>query len=157
MARKVNVPGAGQAKIISPGIAFLLALLTLGLYYIFWFGIRNSELNDYGESFGGTENPLRVSVFLAIVANTIGGLLIVPPFISQWRFYRRIGRAQELAGLDHRISHVTGFLLYVVGLFFLPFEIAYGQHHLNRLWEHVAAEREKAAVGMRGKAPTSAA
>jgi hypothetical protein len=153
VARKVDVPGAGQAKVIQPWVAFLLALVTLGLYYIFWFGIRNSELNDYGESFRGEENPLHVNVFLAIVANTIGGLLIVPPFVSQWRFYKRIGRAQELAGLEHRISHVTGFLLYVIALFLLPFEVAYGQHHLNRLWEHVSAEQEKRALGMRGPAP----
>jgi hypothetical protein len=150
VARKVDVPGAGRAKIINPWVAFLLALVTLGIYYIFWFGIRNSELNDFGESFRGEENPLRVNVFLAIVANTIGVLLIVPPLISQWRFYKRIGRAQELAGLDHRISHVTGFLLYIVAFFLLPFEIPYGQHHLNRLWEHVSAEREKSAQGMRG-------
>jgi hypothetical protein len=157
VAQKVEVPGAGQVKIIKPWVAFLLALVTLGIYYIFWFGIRNSELNDFGLSLGGEKNPLRVSVFLAIVANTIGALLIVPPFVSQWRYYKRIGRAQELAGLDHRISHVTGFLLYLVALFLLPFEIPYAQHHLNRLWEHVAAEREKAAAGMRGVAPTPVA
>jgi len=155
VARKVDVPGAGRTKIVNPWVAFLLALVTLGIYYIFWFGIRNSELNDFGESFGGEENPLRVSVFLAIVANTIGWLLIVPPFVSQWRYYRRIARAQELVGMDHRISHVTGFLLYVVALFLLPFEIPYGQYHLNRLWEHVAAEQERAAIGMRGTAPTA--
>jgi hypothetical protein len=154
VARKVDVPGAGRAKIINPWVAFLLALVTLGIYYIFWFGIRNSELNDFGESFRGDENPLRVNVFLAIVANTIGALPIVPPFISQWRYYKRIARAQELAGLEHRISHVTGFLLYLVALFLLPFEIPYGQHHLNRLWEHVATEREKVSLGMRG--PVSA-
>jgi Domain of unknown function (DUF4234) len=155
VARKLDVPGAGQVKVISPAVAFLLALLTLGIYYIFWFGIRNSELNDYGESFGGDENPLRVSVFWAIVANTIGALLIIPPFVSQWRYYKRIGRAQELAGMEHRISHVTGFLLYLVALFLLPFEIPYAQHHLNRLWEHVAAERDKAHLGMRGTSPTA--
>ena len=31
MARKVDVPGAGQAKIIKPWVAFLLALVTLGI------------------------------------------------------------------------------------------------------------------------------
>jgi hypothetical protein len=71
---------------------------------IFWFGIRNLELNDYGESLAAEKNPLHVNAFLAIVANTIGWLLIIPPFVSQWRYYRRIGRAQELAGMDHRIS-----------------------------------------------------
>jgi hypothetical protein len=153
VARRLDVPGAGHAKLIHPAVAFLLALVTLGIYYIFWFGIRNSELNGYGESFRRNENPLRVSVFWAIVANTIGALLIIPPFVSQWRFYKRIGRAQELAGMEHRISHVTGFLLYLVALFLLPFEIPYAQHHLNRLWEHVDAEREKGRVGMRGTSP----
>ena len=32
MARKVDVPGAGQAKIINPWVAFLLAFLTFGIY-----------------------------------------------------------------------------------------------------------------------------
>jgi hypothetical protein len=80
VAQKVEVPGAGHAKIIRPWVAFLLALVTLGIYYIFWFGIRNSELNDFGLSFDREKNPLRVNVFLAIVANTIGALLIIPPF-----------------------------------------------------------------------------
>jgi len=157
VARKVDVPGAGRTKIVNPLLAFVLALVTLGIYYIFWFGIRNSELNDFGESFGGEENPLRVSVFLAIVANTIGWLLIVPPFVSQWRYYRRIARAQELVGMDHRISHVTGFLLYVVALFLLPFEIPYGQYHLNRLWRHEVSEAQKADLGMRGSPPVAGA
>jgi hypothetical protein len=56
--------------------------------------------------------------------------------------------------MDHRISHVTGFLLYIVAFFLLPFEIPYAQHHLNRLWEYVAGEREKEAMGMRGPVPT---
>jgi hypothetical protein len=36
----VDLPGAAQAKIINPAVAFLLALVTLGIYYIFRFGIR---------------------------------------------------------------------------------------------------------------------
>ena len=139
MARKLEVQGAGTVKVIHPAIAFLLAIVTLGIYYIFWYGIRNSELNDFGMSASPGENQLAVSSFGAIVAITIGGLLIVPPFVSQWRFYKRIARAQELVGLEHPISHVTGILLYTIALFLLPFEVAYAQHHLNRLWEREAA------------------
>src|SRR3954470_24285342 len=153
MARKLVVPGAGTVKVIHPAVAFLLAIVTFGIYYLFWFGIRNSELNDYGMALNPDDNPLRVNVFLAIVANTIGWLLIVPPFVSQWRYYWRIGRAQELSGMEHRISHPTGFLLYLVALFLLPVEIPYGQYHLNRLWEHIAAELGKGASGMRGRPP----
>ena len=148
MARKVQARGAGTVKVINPWLAFLLAIVTFGIYYIFWYGIRNSELNDFGEAASpGNENELAVSPFLAIVAITIGGLLIVPPFISQWRFYKRIGRAQELVGLEHRISHVTGILLFALAFFLLPFEIAYGQHHLNRLWEREAELGARSEVG----------
>ena len=150
MARKVQARGAGTVKVINPWVAFLLAIVTLGIYYIFWYGIRNSELNDFGEAASpGNENELAVSPFIAIVAITIGGLLIVPPFVSQWWFYKRIGRGQELVGLEHRISHVTGILLFALALFLLPFEIPYGQHHLNRLWEReveLSARREVGAA-----------
>jgi hypothetical protein len=49
------------------------------------------------------------------------------------------------------ISHVTGFVLFLVALFFLPFEIPYAQHHLNRLWQFRAGELENRAMGMRGQ------
>jgi hypothetical protein len=71
----------------------------------------------------------------------------VPPFISQWRFYKRIGRAQELVGLEHRISHVTGLLLVALALILLPFEVAYAQHHLNRLWDREAERSERELIG----------
>jgi hypothetical protein len=152
VARKVQARGAGTVKVINPWVAFLLAIVTFGIYYIFWYGIRNSELNDFGLAASpGTKNELAVSPFVAIVAITIGGLLIVPPFISQWRFYKRIGRAQELVGLEHRISHVTGILLFALALFLLPFEVAYAQHHLNRLWER---EAERGARELVGAAPS---
>jgi Domain of unknown function (DUF4234) len=143
VARKLEVRGAGTVKVINPWVAFTLAIVTFGLYYVLWYGIRNSELNDFGEAIGEGENPLHVSPFVALLAITVGGILIVPPFVSQWRFYKRIGRAQELVGLDARISHVTGILLFTLAFFLLPFEIAYAQHHLNRLWEREAYEEEK--------------
>jgi hypothetical protein len=150
MARKVEVRGAGTVKLINPWLAFALAVVTFGIYYIFWYGMRNSELNDFGEALDGPENPLRVGTFGAILAITLGGLLIVPPLISEWRFFKRIGRAQELVGLDHRISHVTGFLLFLLAYVLLPFEIAYSQHHLNRLWEQAAAnlDRQRLETGV---------
>ena len=147
MARKVQVRGAGTVKIINPWVAFLLAIVTLGLYYIFWYGIRNSELNDFGMSLEGSKNQLAVSPLGAILAITLGALLIVPPFISQWRFYRRIGRAQELAGVEHRISHVTGLVLFIIAFFLLPFEVAYTQYHLNRLWEREVDREERHRLG----------
>ncbi len=134
-------------------MSFVLAIVTLGIYYLYWYYASNADLNEYGEQLEEPKNPLRVSAGIALLAITVGGLLIVPPFVSQWRFYKRIRKAQELVGLDPRINHVAGFVLFLVALFLLPFEIPYAQAHLNRLWEHEAAEHEKGGLGLRGEVP----
>ena len=139
MARHVSVRGV-DIKLRRPWVAFGLAIVTLGLYYLYWYYVSNGDLNEYGETLEEEgSNPLRVSAGLATLAVSVGALLIVPPFISQWRFYRRIQKAQELAGIDPKINHVLGFVLFLVALVLLPFEIPYAQGHLNRLWEHEAA------------------
>ena len=149
MARHVSVRGV-DIKLRRPWVAFVLAIVTLGLYYLYWYYVSNADLNEYGERLEEPSNPLRVSAGMATLAVSVGGLLIVPPFISQWRFYRRIRKAQELAGIDPKINHVLGFVLFLIALVLLPFEIPYAQGHLNRLWEHEAGEREKHELGLRG-------
>src|SRR5438132_13900072 len=108
MARRVEIKWGGQVKIINPWIPFLLSFFTLGLYYIFWYGIRNSELNDFGSTLveRPDENPLAVESLGSMAAITIGALVVIPPFISEWRFYKRIGRAQALVGVDDPINPV---------------------------------------------------
>jgi uncharacterized protein DUF4234 len=140
VAETVQVDG-GSAKLRQPWVVFLLIIVTFGIYYFVWYYKTNRELVDFGVG----DSP-----GLSLLAITLGGLLVVPPFVSEWRFFKRIAQAQERAGLDHRISHVTGFLLYLVALILLPFEAVYAQHHLNRLWRHLREERGKADLGMRG-------
>ena len=140
MAEVVPV-GGGSAKLRHPWVVFLLVLVTLGIYYLVWYYKTNRELADYGVG----DSP-----GLSLVAITLGGFLVVPPFVSEWRYYRRIGEAQARARMDHRISHVTGFVLYLIALVLLPFEAVYAQHHLNRLWRHLVEEAQKAELGMRG-------
>lgn len=141
MARTVTVRGA-IVRIRHPWGVFTIAIVTLGIYYLYWYYATNRELRDYG---------IRVVPSLSLYAITVGGLLLVPPFVSEWRYYGRIVRAQEKAGLEHRASHVLGFLLFLVGLVLLPFEAAYAQHHLNRVWQHELDEDEKLRLGMRGQ------
>ena len=138
MARKVDVRGV-EIKLRRPWVAFVLAIVTLGIYYLYWYYVSNGDLNEYGETLEAPSNPVRVSAGLATLAVSVGWLLVIPPFISQWRFYRRIQKAQELAGNEPKINHVLGFVLFLVALVLLPFEIPYAQGHLNRLWEHEAS------------------
>ncbi len=76
-----------------------------------------------------------------MLAISLGGLLIVPPFVSWFRTFGRIETAQEIAGVPERVSPGVGFVLFILALFFLPFEIVYAQRHLNRLWRHELGRR----------------
>jgi membrane protease YdiL (CAAX protease family) len=140
MARTVSLHGH-SVKLRRPWVCFLLALVTLGIYYLYWYYVSNRDLQRDGTD---------VDPVLATLAISIGGLLIIPPFVSQWRFYKRIREAQKDANLDPQINHVLGFVLYLLALILLPFEIPYAQSHLNRLWEHKAGEEQKAEAGLRG-------
>jgi hypothetical protein len=149
MASGIEIPGS-RVKLRNELAVFLLALATLGIYYLFWYYATNRELADYGAA-TGTQDRLGTSPGKSLLAVTVGGLLIVPPFVSEFRYFKRIKSAQEVAGMDHTISHVTGFVLYLIAVIFLPIEIAYAQHHLNRLWRHVASEQDKHDLGMRAE------
>jgi hypothetical protein len=142
VAQSAAVRGA-NVKIRHRWGVFFLVLITFGIYYLVWYYKTNRELRDFG---------IEVRPGLSLLAITFGGLLIVPPFVSEWNYFKRIARAQEIAGLEQRVSHVTGFLLYLLALILLPFEAVYAQHHLNRLWRHELGEEEKREQGMRGEA-----
>jgi hypothetical protein len=150
MATTKTVRGA-EVKLRRPWGTFGLTLLTFGVYYLFWYYRTNRELNAFGQSFGNP-NPLRVTPGVALLAITLGSFLILPPFISSFRTFKRIRRAQELTGLPDPMSPGLAFALFLTGLIFLPVEMVYSQRHLNRLWSHAAAEQEKELLGMRGAA-----
>jgi Domain of unknown function (DUF4234) len=131
VAEKISIPGsAGTAKIRHPWGVFFLALITLGIYYLYWYYQANRELSDYGVG----ENP-----FLSLLALFPGGLIIIPPFVSWWRFFGRLREAQERAGLEDKADQWLGFILYLIAFFLLPFELVYAQQHLNRLWRRATA------------------
>jgi hypothetical protein len=119
-------------------------LITLGIYYLVWYYKTNRELRDVA--------GIDVSPGVATLAISLGTFLVIPPFVSTWRYFKRIRRAQDAAGVDHPISHVTGFVLFLIALVFLPVELPYAQYHLNRLWRHHLDEETKRRSGMRGEA-----
>ena len=125
MAEQVHVRGT-TVKIRSPFLVFVWSLVTLGIYYVVWYYKINRELRD--------ASGVDVSPVVAIVAITIGWLVIVPPFFSWYRTFERIGQAQGSAGLTTEASPILGFILYVIAVFLLPVEVIYAQDELNKVW-----------------------
>lgn len=106
------------------GVWLGLPLITLGIYHLVWYYKINNEARRYlGDD--------SISPGISLLAITLGGFLIIPPFVSIYKTGSRIARMQEKAGLDSRVEPVVGLLLtFVFGLHAL-----YLQAHLNRIWD----------------------
>jgi Domain of unknown function (DUF4234) len=130
MAEQLRV-GVTSVKIRNPFGVFVLAIVTLGIYYCVWYYKINRELRDAA---GIDVDPL-----VAVLAITIGWVIIVPPFVSWYRTFQRIQQAQQQAGVTSEASPILGFILYIIALYFLPVELLYAQDELNKLWHAPAA------------------
>ena len=137
MARQVEIPGAGStAKIRNPLGVIGLSLITLGIYYFFWWYFINREMADLGRAHGRSdlgEQPL-----LSVLAVSIGAILIIPPFVSYWRTCKRVERAQNLALGSNNFSVVLAFVLIFIPLIGL-ISTYLVQSNLNQVWERSAA------------------
>ena len=135
MAEVVRIRGTpAEAKIRHPLAVFGLVFLTLGIYYFVWYYKVNRELRDLGRA-AGEEERLGRSPFTSLLAITIGWLVLVPPFVSFYKTFRRIEAAQELNETSQRVNAWLGFALFLVGVVFLPVEMIYAQSELNRVWQ----------------------
>lgn len=128
MAEQVQVRGT-NVKIRNPFLVFLWSLVTFGIYYLVWYYKINRELRDAA--------GIDVSPVVALLAVSIGWIVIVPPFVSWWRTFTRIADAQRAGGLGSEANPMLGFILYIVAVFFLPVEVLYAQDELNKLWRRV--------------------
>ncbi len=81
---------------------------------------------------------------VATLAVSLGGFILVPPFVSFYKTADRILKTQEQAGASERIAPILGLLLYiVVSIFSLP----YYQSQLNKAWDALAAEGAEVRPG----------
>ncbi|HZB24132.1 MAG TPA: DUF4234 domain-containing protein [Gaiellaceae bacterium] len=153
MAEQLEVEGV-RVKVRSLWVCALLLLVTIGIYYLFWYYMIKRELRDFGAR-RGVQDLSRISPGMGVLAMTLGWYIIVPPFVSAWRTVRHVKLAQEAAGVQPHegVNHTLGFLMFIVGFALLPIEVFYIQSHMNRLWRHARLEVDKAAAGMRGFAP----
>jgi Domain of unknown function (DUF4234) len=136
VAQEVQIPGTGNsAKIRNPLGVIGLSLITLGIYYIFWWYFINREMADLGRARGVTElgeNPV-----LSVVALTIGSLIIVPPFVTYWRTCKRVETSQNQLLGSNNFSVLLAFLLIFIPLLGL-ISTYLVQSNLNQVWERAA-------------------
>lgn len=129
MADLVVRDGIGYKR-RNPWGVFLLSVVTFGIYYLVWYYKINNELRNYRVQ----NDPL-----LALLAVTIGGFVIVPPFVSLYKTAARVLDAQNRSGASERIIPVLALVLFAfVGAFAIP----YYQSQLNKVWD---AEAERGA------------
>jgi hypothetical protein len=131
VAEELTVSAGARVKLRSPWGVFFLALVTLGIYYLVWYYKINRELRDVG---------IGTSPLTSLLAISLGWLIIVPPFVSTWNTLGRISEAEQRFGSSAQLSRGLGFVLYLVALIFLPFELPYMQEHLNAVWRTAARE-----------------
>jgi hypothetical protein len=130
--------GGTTVKIRNPFLVFVWSLITFGIYYVVWYYKINRELRD--------ASGIDVSPVVAVLAITIGWIIIVPPFFSWYRTFERIVRAQRAAGARNEANPVLGVILYVIAVFFLPIEVIYAQDELNKIWRALSAATTSGAT-----------
>jgi hypothetical protein len=139
MAQQIQIPGAGStAKIRNPLGVIGLTLITLGIYFIFWWYFINREMADLGRTRGVPElgeNPV-----LSVIALTIGSLVIIPPFVTYWRTCKRVETAQNQVLGSNNFSPLLAFLLIFVPILGGWISSYLIQSNLNQVWERSAAQ-----------------
>jgi drug/metabolite transporter (DMT)-like permease len=127
MADLVVVDGIGYKR-RNPWGVFLLSFVTLGVYFFVWWYKINNELRHYGIP----NEPAR-----AVLAVTLGALIIVPPFVSIYNTADRISQAQKKSGAEERLIPVLGLLLFLV---IEGFTVVYYQSQINKVWDQLAVQ-----------------
>jgi hypothetical protein len=122
MAEVLNI-GGQEFKKRSPLGVWGLSLITIYIYYFVWY----YKINDEARRYLGDDS---IKPGIALLAVTLGTLLIVPHFVSIYRTGERVQRMQQKAGVQQQISPALALLASLV----LAVHIPYIQEALNKIW-----------------------
>jgi len=135
VAQEAQIAGVNStAKIRNPIAVAIFAVITLGIYVLFWWYSANRELVDYGRA--KATDQLGDSPLKSLLAVFPGGLIIVPAIWTTITTFQRVQKAQQLTG----VSPINGWLGLVLYLVFSPAYVAYMRSGLNSVWEAQSAE-----------------
>ncbi|MGH2679076.1 MAG: DUF4234 domain-containing protein [Actinomycetota bacterium] len=124
MAEVVTIQGQRYLKRDPLGVLGL-SFITIGIYWLYWYYQVNDEIRRF-------ERDDTVRPGMALLAVTLGWLIIVPPFISVHNTSKHILRMEERAGITQTLSPALNVvLLLAVGIAIG----IYSQEHLNKVWD----------------------
>jgi Domain of unknown function (DUF4234) len=123
MATDVNIGGQIFKK-RSIWVAWLLPVVTFGIYHFVWWYKINNEARRYLDD--SSINPT-----LSVLALIPGFILIVPPYVSVYRTAGRVRRMQQHAGIPDRITPWIALAL----AFVFSLHSLYIQLELNKIWD----------------------
>lgn len=153
MAEQLLITGTpAKAKIRNPLGVIGLTLITLGIYYFFWYYFVNREMKDLGESRGTDE--CGESPGTSVVAITLGAFIIVPAFLSHYNSFKRMNAASRLTGAGDGFDAGLGLLLWVL---LSPVAVYLFQMNLNKVWEAQRGAVAAASTAAIETTPQSAA
>jgi hypothetical protein len=104
-----------------------LMLITLGIYFFYWYWKINDELREF-------EHDESISPTRSLMAMLFGWILIVPPFIAMYNTAKHVRGVEERMGLQA----IEPALVIVIMLVFSFGNGMYVQEHLNRIWDRAA-------------------
>jgi hypothetical protein len=141
MAEEVAIAGTeARAKLRNPLGVVGLSIITIGIYYCFWWYFINREMRDFGRA---RNTDLGQNPGNSVLALTLGALIIVPAIVTLWTTCDRIQRSQETAGVERPAS---GPIIFVLLLLIGPVGVWYAQHELNKAWTAQATAGSAASL-----------
>ncbi len=116
-----RVPGRRRVgKVRKPWGVYGLMIITVGIYFLYWWYKANEEIREYDER-------IQVQPGIAVLAT----FFPISSIVTVVKTGGRIGQAQRYAGIEARCSGGMGFLFSI--LFFT--HVVYYQSQLNAIWE----------------------
>jgi hypothetical protein len=149
MAEPVQIKGSSyEGKVRNPLGVVALSIVTLGIYYLFWYFKANKEMAELGKAHGTEECGTSPGTSLAAIIP--GFILIIPPYYSLYKACKRLNASERTAGAPEGIEAP---LLWLVMVFLSPVGIYLFQRNLNRVLE-AQASPESLAAGTAVPQPT---
>ena len=135
MAESIAIRGTSyEGKLRNPLGVIGLSIITLGIYGIFWYYYANRELAEIGKAHNTDE--CGESPGTSVLAVTLGALIVVPAFVSAYKFCKRLQAAERLSGAAPGMDPGLLFVLYV---FISPVASYIAQANLNKVLEAQAS------------------